>query len=447
MNWNHILQALVVGALSIGSLCSVAASAEIATRADTVVDKTQTSMWDHLRADFNIDHQSNLSGVATQRKWYLSHTKHIKTILQRSAPYIYFINEELEKRNLPAELALIPIIESAYNPAARSPSNAAGLWQMIPGTGRNFGLVQNSTYDGRHDIYASTQAALNYLTGLSKKFNGDWTLAIAAYNAGEGTVQRAINRNRAEGKPTDIWSLRIPTHTRMYVQRFLALADIITHAEQYNITLPAIPNRPAIILVKLKQQTDLNRAAQMAGISLQELYSLNPGFINRKAAATPPNGPHHLLLPVSHAKAFTQQSASFQPAPAKTPVMPTTLQSVNNVLYKVQKGDTLNKIAKQHNVTASQLKQENKLNSSTIKVGQELTIPGKLTKVSANSAVVNVSSDTSQRINYRIKQGDSLSKIANVFSTTIQQLLAWNNQISTKSVLRPGDLLTIYVKN
>lgn len=374
MNWNHLLHALVFGALSLGSLCTVAAPAQRSTRADSIISITDYSLWDHLRADFQLNHQSHLAGVAAQRKWYLGHTKHIQTILQRSAPYIYFINEELEKRNLPSELALIPIIESAYNPAARSPGNAAGLWQMIPGTGRNFGLVQNSYYDGRHDIYASTQAALNYLTTLSKKFKGDWPLAVAAYNAGEGTIQRAIDRNRAAGKATDIWSLRIPAHTRVYVQRFLALADIITHAEQYNIVLPPIPDRPALILVKLKQQTDLNRAAALAGISLQELYRFNPGFINRQISTTPPNGPHHLLLPVKGAKTFTQQAAHLT-INASNPMRKSANPSSATVTYKVQKGDTLNKIAQRYKIKVTELKQKNQLTSTMIKIGQQLTIP------------------------------------------------------------------------
>lgn len=293
------------------------------------------SMWDHLRANFKLQHFHQHAGVIAQRQRYLSSSYSLRAVLKRATPYLHFITQELEKRNLPAELALLPLIESAFDPMARSHKNAAGLWQLIPNTARLLGVEQNRWYDGRHDIYASTKAALNHLAYLNKLFKGDWLITLAAYNAGEGAIGRVIQHNRAAGKPIDYWSLRIPTaETRAYVLRFLALIDIIENAKKYNFALPEIPNQPAVMLVEMQQQTDLNRAAQMAGISLKELYAYNPG-IKRNVQTTPPNGPHHLLLPVDQTTANTL--TAFIGPPEKSEDEPIT--------YQAKRDDTLITIA------------------------------------------------------------------------------------------------------
>ncbi|MFI4955039.1 MAG: transglycosylase SLT domain-containing protein, partial [Gammaproteobacteria bacterium] len=227
------LTALIVGAICIVNIYPREVKAEQnfpeATLTSSFADPSESSIWNHLRADFRINHQRSAPGVAQQRQLYLRHAYHLNLLLKRSAPYLYFITEELERRKLPAELVILPLIESAYDPYAVSRSNAAGLWQIVPGTGRSYGLAQNHWYDGRHDVYASTHAALDYLTKLNKLFKGNWTLTIAAYNTGEGNIQRAIARNRAQGKSTDFWSLRVASETRIYVQRFLAISDIIAN--------------------------------------------------------------------------------------------------------------------------------------------------------------------------------------------------------------------------
>lgn len=309
MIWKQTLVALVVGAFTVNFYPGEVKAEPNLSEASLIsaeAEMSQSSIWNHLRADFSMDHQRYAPGVAKQRELYLKHAYHLNLLLKRSAPYIYFINEELEKRNLPAELVLLPLIESAYDPYAVSKSNAAGLWQIIPGTGRSYGLKQNHWYDGRHDIYASTQAALDYLTALNKLFHGNWPLTIAAYNSGEGNIQRAINYNLSLAEPIDFWSLRVAAETRLYVQRFYALADIIANSEKYHIELPYIPNHPNLILVKPKQQMDLRRVAEIAGISINKLYLLNAGYRNRNAGTTPPNGPHHLLLPINQLTPYEQ---------------------------------------------------------------------------------------------------------------------------------------------
>lgn len=377
----------VVSSLGIGSPVVHANTSELKAFNESFVDEYDTPIWDRLRADFRIDYQASENQIKKQREWYIRNAEYLENILNRSSPFLYFITEELEKRNLPAELVLIPIVESEYNPRARSSSNAAGLWQMIPSTARSYGIKQHSAYDGRHDIYTSTKAALDYLEALNKQFNGDWVLTIAAYNAGEGNVERAMQRNRAQGKSTNYWALsNAKMQTRPYVQRILALADVIHNAEKYGIELPAIPNRPALILVTPDEQIDLNRAAQIAGISLSELYAMNPGYTNRVKAETPEQGPHHLLLPIDSVKPFTKNIA--------------TLKQV---------------AASQEQETAAETKTEKK--SSRAKL---------------------------QKINYRVKQGDSLYKIAHLFSASIQQLLSWN-ELSKNNYLTPGQVLTVYV--
>ena len=284
--------------------------------------------------------------------------------------------EELERRNMPGELALLPVIESSYDPTANSHSNAAGLWQMIPSTGKNYGLEQNNWYDGRRDIYASTHAALDYLQKLNKQFKGDWPLTIAAYHGGEGNISRAMARNRALGKPTDVWSIAMAKpETRGYVQRFLALSDVIKNADKYAINLPEIPNEPAVILVKLNKQIDLDRAALLAGISINELYAYNPGFINRTARSTPPNGPHHLLLPISSVKPLTKRLATLDLTRFSMWDSIAGEFAYISDKYRVETGDTLGKIAQKHDTSINEIRAANQLKSDIILVGQRLVIP------------------------------------------------------------------------
>jgi membrane-bound lytic murein transglycosylase D len=386
MNWKHTLLAALLAVNNLGIYSTaVAYNQELKTFNASFVDEYDTPIWDRLRADFRINYGASENEIKARREWYIQNAVHLETILNRSSPFLYFITEELEKRNLPAELVLIPIVESAYNPQARSSSNAAGLWQMIPSTAQDYGIEQHSAYDGRHDIYTSTNAALDYLVMLNKKFNGDWLLTIAAYNAGEGNIDKAIQQNREQGLPTDYWSLpNAKLQTRPYVQRILALADVIHNAEKYGVELPAIPNRPALVLVNLDQQIDLNRAAKIAGISLTELYAMNPGYTNRAAATTPEQGPHHLLLPIDRTRPFSKKAATFKNVAAKPEVGP------------------------------------------------------------VKTSVSTTAADKPHKINYRVKQGDSLYKISHLFSASIHQLLSWNN-LTKSNYLKPGQILTVYV--
>ena len=251
------------------------------------------NLWDRLFDLYDlppIEHEE----IDRELEWFLSHPTYIERVQKRAEPFLYSIVRQVEKHDIPGEIALLPVIESAFQPHVVSPANAAGIWQFIPSTGRMYGLKQSHSYDGRRDIYASTRAAIKYLKKLHKDFHGDWLLAIAAYNCGEGAVGRAIQKNINRGLPTDFWSLDLPQETRAYVPRLLAVSKLFVEADQRGIDLRDIPNQAQFKAVKVDRQLDLALAADAADISLEQLYELNPGF---KRQHTDVSGSYHLFIP------------------------------------------------------------------------------------------------------------------------------------------------------
>lgn len=251
------------------------------------------NLWDRLFDRFDLPEVSH-SDVDRELQWFVNHPTYIERVQSRAEPFLYSIVKQLEKQNLPGELALLPVIESAFQPHVVSPAHAAGIWQFIPATGRHYGLKQSYSYDGRRDIYASTRAAIKYLKKLHREFNGDWLLAIAGYNCGEGAVARAIQKNMARGLPTDFWSLDLPQETRSYVPRLLAVAKLFSESDQYGVSLRPIPNKALYKTVKLDTQVDLAMAADAADISLDRLFELNPGFKRQKVDV---DGSYRLFIP------------------------------------------------------------------------------------------------------------------------------------------------------
>ncbi len=268
--------------------------------------RSYDNLWDRLFDRFDLPEENN-PDIDRELSWFISHPSYIDRVQSRAEPFLYSIVKQLEKNNMPGELALLPVIESAFKPHAVSPAHAAGIWQFIPATGKHYGLKSSYSYDGRRDIYASTRAAIKYLKKLHNDFNGDWLLAIAGYNCGEGAVARAIQKNNARGLPTDFWSLDLPQETRSYVPRLLAVARLFSQAEQYNIALQPIPNKALYKTVVLKEQVDLALAANAAEISLDKLFELNPGF---KRQHVDVNGSYRLFIP-AHKKTveFKQELA------------------------------------------------------------------------------------------------------------------------------------------
>jgi membrane-bound lytic murein transglycosylase D len=323
--------------------------------------------WDLTREHLVLEPNREDIRVARELDWLTENPEHLTTVSHRALPYYHYILEQVLERDMPAEVALIPFIESGYNPFAVSSARAAGPWQFIPGTARNFGLESNWWYDGRRDIVASTDAALNYLSMLNKMFEGDWLLTFAAYNAGEGNVLRAIKRNSKANQPIDYWSLRLPGETMRYVPKLLATAIMIRDADSLGVELEAIPAEPYFTEIDTGGQLDLSQAAALAAIDLDELKRLNPGF-NRWATA--PEGPHRLLVPVDQAD---QLQSALISLPAE--------QRVNYQHYTISAGDTLGEIAQRYSTTVSALQQANKLKTTRIRIGQTLLVPSDSTNI------------------------------------------------------------------
>ena len=399
----------------------------------------ETDVWKRIGSGLTLTRDISEKTTASKLAWFARNQAYLDRVSGRAEPYLYYIVEELEKRNMPLDLALLPIVESAYNPFAYSRSRASGIWQFMPGTGRIYGLKQNWWYDGRRDIVAATGAALNYLQKLHQEFNGDWLLALAAYNSGEGNVSKAIKRNKKAGKPTDFFSLRLPRETRGYVPSLLAVAEIVSNPGKYKITLKPITNIRYFKQVDINGQIDLATAGELSELSIEELYTLNPGF-NRWA--TDPEGPHRLLIPVDKVTAFENKLA--------------TLSFDDRIKWqqhKIKKGESLGLIATKYRTDVSTLKQVNRLRSNTILTGHSLLIPTaqkplkhySLSLDSRRYKGLKRSGDGQQRYVYTIKRGDNLWDIGRHYGISVKQLCAWNG-LSSRSILRPGKKLEIWVE-
>lgn len=390
--------------------------------------KSLDDIWSRMRQGFRL-HQPLHPRITKEIEWYSSHPDYIVRIQERAAPLLHFILEETEKRGMPSEFALLPAVESAFLPFAYSPGRAAGLWQFIPSTGRHYGLEQNWWYDGRRDIITSTRAALDFLQALAKIFDGDWELALAAYNSGSGTVSRALKKNRKRGKGTDFWSLKLPKETQDYVPRLLAISKIIGNPAIYGITLDPIPNKPQIGTVDIGGQLDLALAAEMAGMPIKDIYRFNPGF-NRWATA--PDGPHHLTLPLDNIPPFLTALEKLDPS-----------QRLRWKRYKINPGDSLSVIAKKHNTTLALLKQVNKIKGNRIRAGKHLLIPVSSQgrshyALSATQRQQKIKNTTREgaRITHQVQRGDNLWDIARTHKVSHRKLAKWNG-------MAPGDTLRL----
>jgi membrane-bound lytic murein transglycosylase D len=292
---------------------------------------------------------------------YRKHPVLLRQILQRGEPYLFHILDRLEQEDMPAELALLPVIESAFDPFAISPVGAAGLWQFMPETAAYVGLKQDWWRDGRLDIIASTDAALDYLAQLHRRFDNDWLLALAAYNAGSTRVRRAMGKNRDAGKPEDFWHLALPEETRSYVPRLIALRQIIESPDHFNISLPTLSDTRYFSSVTIRKQIELRVAAEQAGITLASLQRLNPGYYR---SITPPDTPIDILLPKSVVAVFRERISRLSPE-----------QRVTSVKHRIREGDSLSTIAQHYRTSVSVLRKVNRLKGSKIIAGEFLIVP------------------------------------------------------------------------
>jgi len=389
-------------------------------------------LWDEIRAGYGFPKISNRR-TELQKKWYAKHPSYLRRVAKRSEPYLFYITEEIRRRGMPMEIALLPFVESAYDPFAYSHVRASGLWQFTPPTAGDFGLNETWWYDGRRDIEASTHAALDYLQQLHRRFNNDWLLALAAYNAGGGTVSKAIRNNKRRAKGSDFWSLKLPKETRIYVPRLIGLSQLLLEADKLNIAVPYIAAKPYFKRFDLDYQLDLAQAAELAEMNIDSIYLLNPGY---SQWATAPEGAQHLLLPVDKSDTFTKNLAKLAPQ-----------KRIGWKRYKIKSGDSLGKIAQAHKVKVSALKTINKLNSNIIRAGHALIIPVAAKhpshyRYSLTQRQTRKTQGGNKR-RYKVRSGDSLWTIAKKFNVSYNDLARWN-QLSLKSIIKPGKKLTIY---
>jgi len=395
-------------------------------------------VWQRVRNQLNFEFEDN-KRIAAQRNWYLKHPNYMNRVAKRAKPFLHLIVDKLEQQNMPLELVLLPIVESAFDPFAYSHGRAAGMWQFIPSTGKRFGMKQTWWYDGRRDVMASTQGAIDYLNYLVNMYDGNWLHALAAYNSGEGRVKRAIKKNKKAGKPTDFWNLDLPKETRAYVPKLLALADILTNSDKYNFDWPKIDNIPLSQEVMVGSQIDLALAAEMAGLTVKELHALNPGY-NRWA--TDPNGPYNLLLPIDKVEKFSTELAKKDSS-----------QRLNWVRHKVKSGDSLLKLAKKYHTTTDIISKVNELKSNVIIAGEHLIIPVALKSLDTYSlsqeqrlAKTQSKKSGTYKLNHTVKSGDTFWDLSREYKVNLRQLAKWNG-MAPRDTLRPGKKLVVWVNN
>jgi membrane-bound lytic murein transglycosylase D len=391
-------------------------------------------LFDRMRAGFALDEVQE-PAIDQQLAWFEHNPDYLERVFQRGQRYLYHVVTEVEARGMPLEFALLPVVESAYEPFAYSVSRASGMWQFIPGTGSRFGLKQDWWYDGRRDVIESTRASLDYLQALHDQFDGDWLLAIAAYNVGENTVQRELDFNRAHGKPTDFWHLKLPAETRAYVPKLLALKRLMAEPERYGLEFAVIPNEPYFAVIDTGSQIDLKVAAQLAGTAYDELAALNPGY-NRWA--TDPEGPHRMLVPIDNADSF---EAALKALAVE--------DRVPYTVHEVARRDTLAGIAKQYGTSPTVISKINDLKGGKVTVGESLKIPeisGQLPDKVLLAASRVDRPDTGGRrqrqIVYRVRAGETLSSIARRHGIPVSTLARLNNMGAADALVK-GQRLVI----
>jgi membrane-bound lytic murein transglycosylase D len=395
------------------------------------------NVWAKLVDSFELPNCYDHEVSRRWANWYADHPEYMTRVMKRAQPWIYFIAEELEARGMPGELALLPIVESAYDPFAYSTGRALGTWQFISSTGKHYGLQQDWWYDGRRDVWSSTHAALDYLEYLGNKFDGDWLLALAGYNSGENRVARRVKKNLANGKPADFWNISLPKETKGYVPKLLGLTCLFENPAAYDWELPVVPNQPIIAAVEMESQSDLVLISQFSEVSIDVLFSLNPGF---SRWATSPNGPWRVVLPIEGAEKLEKHLTSNHPP---------TLMKWDQVV--IESGDTLGELAARHHVPVAVLRSTNNIKGDMIRVGQKLRLPRDEQLlidplyVAAASELQRLQSGliASERLIHTVRSGESLSVIAKRYKVSTRDLQKWNN-ISNPHKLRVGQKLTLF---
>jgi membrane-bound lytic murein transglycosylase D len=366
------------------------------------------NLWEVIRKDFTLPSYYKHEEVKKQIAWFQKHPKHLKISMQRAEPFLYYIYQEVKKRNLPVEFTLLPIIESAFDPFDHSHRGASGIWQIMPRTAKHLGIQRHRWYDGRRDVVHSTAAALNYIQYLYNHFNQDWMLTLAAYNAGETRVRRLIKEMPKQ--KIDFWSMKLPRETKNYVPRFFAALAIIKNPERYGFTLPMLKNEEHFVQVNIKAPLRLATIASIANLKVDQLLRLNAGYLCPQFSSKPLNAEYTLTLPKVSVEHFLQNLDNYLARHAQE--------------YVVNSGDNLTTIAKAFHSSVNELREFNNLQTDTLRIGQKLHIPPDPTIVE-----------------YQVEAGDNLSKIAQHYQTTVSELKT-HNQLRSNTI-RIGQRLYI----
>ena len=453
-------------------------------------------LWQKIRDDFGFPEMDN-NLVRKHVNFYTEQPEYFERILKRARIYLPYIYQQVDSKGMPSEIALLPIVESAYNPRARSRAGAVGLWQFMPFTGKEYGLKQNWWYEGRRDVIESTAAALDYLNHLYLMFDNDWSLALAAYNAGENGINRAIRKNQNQNKSTQYSNLKLKQETRNFVPKLIAVKKIIANPEAYGIDPPKLSSEPAFEIVQFNFQVDLTILAYRTGIQNYELEQLNPGL---RRTVTPPGGPHRILVPSGKYDRVVNWISNLHPSHAVVTVIyqvkpgdvlgtigqrynvsVASIKSINSMksdlirsgellripnpssisqhaefinqdnkagwqfVHQVKLGEVLGTIAQRYNVPVAELRTANSLKSNLIRIGQNLRIPtpGSIGQfASTPNAVYNLTTGT--RYIHKVKLGESLWRIARLYHVKVTNLLNWND-IDSGTYIHPGQSIVVYI--
>ncbi|MSQ58296.1 MAG: LysM peptidoglycan-binding domain-containing protein [Betaproteobacteria bacterium] len=399
-----------------------------------ISEEEASDVWGRIRQGFQMP---EIEGplVEKHKDWYSDRPDYMARMIDRSRRYLFFIVAEIEKRGMPMEIALLPMVESAYNPRADSRMKAAGMWQFIPSTGKRYGLKQNFWYDGRRDVLDATRAALDYLQTLHALF-GDWQLALAAYNWGEGAVARAVAKNRTAGKPTDYANLTMPAETRNYLPKLQAVKNLISDPEAFGFTIESVPNQPYFTTVKVPGQIDVKLAAKLANMSVEEFRYLNPAH---SRPVILPGAGKQLLVPADKAGVFHENLENFE-----RPLV--TWQS-----HRVQRKERLPNVAQKYDVSVELLREANGLTAkSRLRPGQLLLVPARNPARAtalpthadhADFAPANSVVTPRRKGLYRVKRGETLFAIARKHAVSVAQLKSWNRLKA--NTVRAGQLLVV----
>jgi membrane-bound lytic murein transglycosylase D len=398
-----------------------------------VAKNDSADIWARLRKGFTMKPLDSPQ-VEREIQWFVNNPEYMQRMMERARLYLYYIADEVEKRGMPMEIALLPAIESAYKPHAYSRARAVGLWQFMPRTGKLYGLKANWWYDGRRDVQASTQAALDYLEKLYSDFDGDWHLALAAYNAGEGKIGRMMKYNERKGKSTDYQYLKLKRETQHYVPKLMAMVSIVADPDKYGVKLASIPNEPYFARVETGSQIDLGVVARLVDMPVDDLHDINPGYTRW---ATDPNGPHQLLVPANKKDALI---AGLNNLPEE--------ERVQWLHHVVKRGDNLHEIARHYGVTVPVVRTANNLRSNLLRSGQDLLIPISARPLKPEVVRTAYHASTSQAargepVIHRVRRGETLSSIARRYNVVAVQLAKWN-LMQMGDVLRRGQKLKIW---